>query len=83
MAAMRPHYRFAAVLTLVLVLGVPRYDAELHEDSYSTLAANGGTLVQQRIKEQATPDEDAYVDDPGEGVMKTPKHPWDADRISP
>jgi hypothetical protein len=71
------------LLALALVFGAPRFDAELREDSYATIAANGRTLVEQPIKEQLAPDEDAYIDVPGEGVMKTPKHPWDADRLSP
>jgi hypothetical protein len=70
-------------MTLALVFGMPRFNAELHEDSYGTVAANGGSLVEQPTKEQIAPDEEAYIDDPAEGVMKTPKHPWDADRLSP
>lgn len=80
---MTGQYSLIGLLTLALVFGVPRFDAELREDSYATIAANGRTLVEQPIKEQTLPDEDAYIDDPGEGVMKTPKHPWDADRLSP
>jgi hypothetical protein len=81
---MHPRFHSLALLTLALVFGVPRFDAELHEDSYATVAANGGTLVEQPIQEQITPpDEEAYIDDPGEKVLKTPKHPWDADRLSP
>jgi hypothetical protein len=29
--------------------------------------------VAQPIKEQIAPDEDAYIDDPGEGVMRVPR----------
>ena len=76
-------YLLMGLLTLALVFGVPRFDAELREDSYATIAAKGGTLVEQPTKEQTTADEEAYIDDPGEGVMRTPKHPWDADRIAP
>lgn len=80
---MNARYSLLALLTLALVFGVPRSDAELHEDSYATLAANGGTLVEQPMKEQTIPDEESYIDDPDEGVMRKPKYPWDADRISP
>ena len=74
---------FIGLLTLALIFGVPRFDAEVREDSYATVAANGGRLAEQPIKEESAPDEDAYIDDPGEGVMRTPKHPWDADHIAP
>jgi len=80
---MTGQYSLIGLLTLALVFGVPRFNAELREDSYATIAANGRTLVERPIKEQLAPDEDAYIDDPDEGVMKTPKHPWDADRLSP
>jgi len=81
---MSPRYKLIGMLTLALIFGVPRFDAELHEDSYATLAAKGGSLVEQPIREETVPpDEEAYIDDVGERVLKTPKHPWDADRISP
>jgi hypothetical protein len=79
---MTGQYSLIGLLTLALVFGVPRFNAELHDDSYATVAANGGSLVERPTKEQIAPDEEAYIDDPGEGVLKTPKHPWDADRIS-
>ena len=72
---------FVLVLTLALVFGVPQFHAEVREDSYATVAANGDRLIGQLI--QIAPDEDANIDDPGEGVLRTPQHPWDADRIAP
>jgi hypothetical protein len=80
---MTDRYILMGLLTLALVFGVPRFDGALREDSYATIAANGGALVEQPIREQTTADEEAYIDDPSEGVMRTPKHPWDADRIAP
>ena len=78
---MSPRYKLIGMLTLALIFGVPRFDAELHEDSYATLAAKGGSLVEQPFKEEFAPDEEAYIDDVDERVLKI--HPWDADRLSP
>jgi hypothetical protein len=80
---MTGRYSLIGLLTVTLVFGVPRFDSELREDSYATITANGGRLMEQPIKEQIAPEEDAYIDDAGESVLRTPKHPWDADRIAP
>ena len=58
---MASRYSFISLLSLTLVLGMPRFDSELREDSYATVTANGGRLMERPIKEQIAPEE-AYID---------------------